>query len=168
VRLATELGMGITVWSPLASGLLSGRYRRDAAADGRLAAMQGNGNPAFQHLTERNWAIVDALEAVAREIDRPAAQVALNWVANRPGVASVIVGASRPEQLAANLQALDFELPKPLAERLAQASQPPATFPYYFFGDAMQGMMYGGATVGDKPDGWRAPVRVNGTGSGVK
>jgi len=167
-RLATELGMGITVWSPLASGLLSGRYRRDAAPDGRLGAMQGNGNPAFQHLTERNWAIVDALEAAAREIDRPAAQVALNWVANRPGVASVIVGASRPEQLKANLRALDFELPKPLAERLAQASQLPPTFPYYFFTDAMQGMMYGGATVGDKPEGWRVPVRVSGAGSGVQ
>ena len=168
VRLATELGMGITVWSPLASGLLSGRYRRDATPDGRLAAVQGNGNPAFQHLTERNWAIVEALEGVARELDRPAAQVALNWVANRPGVASVIVGASRPEQLRTNLQALDFELPPALAERLTQASEPPAIFPYYFFTNAMQAMMYGGATVGDKPDGYRAPVRVSGTGSGVE
>jgi aryl-alcohol dehydrogenase-like predicted oxidoreductase len=168
VRLATELGMGITVWSPLASGLLSGRYKRDGTPGGRLAKMKDNGNPAFQHLTERNWAIVDALEAVARDIDRPAAQVALNWVANRPGVASVIVGASRLEQLRTNLAALDFELPPALAERLTQASQPQPTFPYYFFTDAMQGMMYGGATVGDKPEGYRAPVRVRGAGSGVQ
>jgi aryl-alcohol dehydrogenase-like predicted oxidoreductase len=167
VRLATELGMGITAWSPLASGLLSGRYRRDAAPDGRLAAMKDNGNPAFQHLTERNWRIVDELEAVARELDRPLAQVALNWVANRPGVASVIVGASRPEQLASNLASLDFTLPAELAARLTRASESPAPFPYYFFTNAMQGMMYGGATVGDKPAGYRAPVLVSGSGSGV-
>ena len=166
-RLATELGMGITVWSPLASGLLSGRYRADTPADGRLAAMKDNGNPAFQHLNERNWAIVDALEQVAREVDRPAAQVALNWVANRPGVASVIVGASKPEQLAVNLGALDFVLPPELATRLDEASRPVTPFPYYFFTNAMQGMMYGGATVGDKPAGYRAPVRVSGSGSGV-
>ena len=77
---------------------------------------------------------------MANAVDRPMAQVALNWVANRPGVASVIVGAS----------------------------QPVTPFPYYFFTNAMQGMMYGGATVGDKPAGYRAPVRVRGTGSGVE
>jgi aryl-alcohol dehydrogenase-like predicted oxidoreductase len=166
-RLATELGMGITVWSPLASGLLAGRYRRDAASDGRLAAMQGNGNPAFQHLTERNFQIVDELEKVADAVGRPLAQVALNWVANRPGVASVIVGASRPEQLTTNLGALDFELPAELVQRLDDASRPATPFPYYFFTNAMQGMMYGGARVGDKPAGYRAPVLVEGTGSGV-
>jgi aryl-alcohol dehydrogenase-like predicted oxidoreductase len=159
--------MGITVWSPLASGLLAGRYRRDAAADGRLAAMQGNGNPAFQHLTERNFAIVDELANVADAVGRPMAQVALNWVANRPGVASVIVGASRPEQLVTNLGALDFDLPVELAHRLDEASKPATPFPYYFFTNAMQGMMYGGASVGDKPAGYRAPVRVEGAGSGV-
>lgn len=166
-RLATELGMGITVWSPLASGLLSGRYRRDAAPDGRLAAMKDNGNPAFQHLTGRNWAIVDTLKQAAREIDRPLAQVALNWVAHRPGVASVIVGASRPEQLETNLGALDFTLPADVTRRLDDASRPVTPFPYYFFTNAMQGMMYGGASVGDKPEGYRAPVRIEGSGAGV-
>ncbi|MBA2672566.1 aldo/keto reductase [Ramlibacter sp.] len=167
VRLALELGMGITVWSPLASGLLAGRYKRDAAPDGRMKAMLDNGNPAFQLLTERNWAIVDALNGVAHEIDRTPAQVALNWVANRPGVASVIVGASRPEQLAGNLRALEFTLPESLRERLDQASAAPAPFPYYFFTDAMQGMMYGGVNVGDKWPGYRQPVLVSGPGSGV-
>jgi len=167
VPLARELGMGITVWSPLASGMLSGRYRRDTPAEGRLAAMRDNGNPAFAHMTERNWAIVDVLDDVAREIERPMAQVALNWVANRPGIGSVIVGASRPEQLADNLRALDFELPAALAQRLDDASRAPTPFPYYFFTDAMQGMLYGGATVGDKRPGYSTPVLVSGAGSGV-
>jgi diketogulonate reductase-like aldo/keto reductase len=104
---------------------------------------------------------------VADAVGRPLAQVALNWVANRPGVASVIVGASRPEQLVTNLGALDFDLPAELAQRLDEASKPATPFPYYFFTNAMQGMMYGGASVGDKPAGYRAPVLVEGAGSGV-
>ncbi len=166
-RLATELGMGITVWSPLASGLLSGRYSRNTDVQGRLAMMKESGNPAFMHFNERNWAIVDVLDDVARELGRPMSQVALNWVANRPGVASVTIGASKPEQLAQNLGALDFDLPTELRRRLDETSQPATPFPYYFFDNAMQGMLYGGANVGDKPDNYRQPVRVTGSGAGV-
>lgn len=166
-RLATELGMGIVAWSPLASGLLSGKYKPNEKPEGRLALLQGSGNPAFQHLTERNWAIVAELEKVALEVGRPMNQVALNWAAHRPGIASLIVGASKPEQLASNLQALDFTLPAELSARLEAASAPALPFPYYFFTNAMQGMMYGGANVGDKPAGYRAPVLVSGAGSGV-
>lgn len=167
-RLATDLGMGIVAWSPLASGLLSGKYKSNTQAEGRLAAMKDNGNPAFQHLTERNWKIVAELEQVANEIDRPMNQVALNWAANRPGVASLIVGASKPEQLISNLKALDFSLPSELSARLDEVSKPEVPFPYYFFTNAMQGMMYGGATVGDKPASYNSQVLVSGTGSGVE
>lgn len=166
-RLAAELGMGIVAWSPLASGLLSGRYRPNDKPEGRLAIMQGKGNPAFEHLTARNWEIVAELEKVAREVGRPMNQVALSWAANRPGVASLIVGASKPEQLTSNLGALDFALPPELTARLDAVSAPAVPFPYYFFTNAMQGMMYGGVTVGDEPPGYRAPVRVSGSGSGV-
>jgi diketogulonate reductase-like aldo/keto reductase len=96
------------------------------------------------------------------------AQVALNWVANRPGVASVILGASKPEQLETNLGALDFALPAELKTRLDTVSQPETPFPYYFFTNAMQGMMYGGATVGDKPAGYQTSVLVSGAGAGVE
>jgi len=166
-RLATALGMGIVAWSPLASGLLSGKYKPNVKPEGRLAVMQGSGNPAFQHMSERNWAIVAELEKVAQEVGRPMNQVALNWIANRPAVASLIIGASKPEQLASNLQALDFTLPAELVQRLELASQPQQPFPYYFFTNAMQGMMYGGASVGDKPDGYQSPVRIRGSGAGV-
>ncbi|HET9960307.1 MAG TPA: aldo/keto reductase [Polyangiaceae bacterium] len=170
-RLATELGMGIVAWSPLASGLLSGKYRasdaKQAKTEGRLAQMQGSGNPAFQHLTDRNFEIVAELDRVASELGRPMNQVALNWITRRPGVASVILGASKPEQLESNLRALEFEIPAELSARLEEKSRPPTPFPYYFFTNAMQGMMYGGATVGDKPPGYRAPVLVSGSGSGV-
>jgi hypothetical protein len=89
-------------------------------------------------------------------------------VANRPGVASVITGASKPEQLENNMRALDFDIPAELKARLDAVSAPVTPFPYYFFTNAMQGMMYGGATVADKPLGYRTQVVVSGTGSGVE
>jgi len=167
-RMAVDLGMGITVWSPLASGLLSGKYKPNELPQGRLSAMKGSSNPAFAHLTERNWSIVAELQEVAKQLDRSMSQVALNWVANRPGVASVITGASKPEQLQNNLGALDFEIPAELRARLDAASAPVTPFPYYFFTNAMQGMMYGGATVADKPTGYRTQIVVSGVGAGVE
>lgn len=70
--------------------------------------------------------------------------------------------------MAVNLGALDFTLPAELAARLDAVSQPVTPFPYYFFTNAMQEMRHGGASVGDKPLGYRAPVRGSGTGSGVE
>ncbi|WP_049622918.1 aldo/keto reductase [Frateuria defendens] len=161
VPLATELGLGITAWSPLAMGLLSGKYRpsRDGGTgEGRLAVVSGR--PGFDRFTERNWRIVGALEAVAQELGRPMAQVALNWVATQPGVGSVIVGATKLAQLEDNLAALDFTLPEPLRVRLDEASRPEAPFPYYMFADAQQAMIHGGAQVGSKPAGYAPPVFV--------
>ena len=83
---ALEPGMGITPWSPLASGLLTGKYQSatgELRGDGRLHAVKEH--PAFRDLlTERNWKIAGELETVAGKIGRTLAQVALNW-ANRPG-----------------------------------------------------------------------------------
>ncbi|MEL6318061.1 MAG: aldo/keto reductase [Pseudomonadota bacterium] len=171
VDLGVRHGMGVMVWSPLASGLLSGKYRpsRESApeGEGRLATVAGSGNPAFEKFTERNWAIVAELEAVTEQLGRSMAQVAVNWVANRPGVASVLVGATKLRQLEDNLGALDFELPAELRERLDRASAAPKRFPYSFFGPELQGMLTGGAAVGDKPDGYRPEVRIAGAGAGV-
>ncbi|HZR35998.1 MAG TPA: aldo/keto reductase [Nevskia sp.] len=162
--LAQQLGMGIMVWSPLASGLLSGKYRPGQDGEGRLQTMKDSSNPGFQKINARNWKIVAELERVARESGRSMAQVALNWTANRPGVASVIVGATRLSQLEDNLGALDFRLAPGLAAQLDAAGAPEQQYPYYFFGAELQGMVHGGATVGDKPDGYRGTVRVGGAG----
>src|SRR5437016_5104293 len=89
-------------WNPNSPGLLSGKYRRgaDAAAmaDGRLKATAGRSNPIFDRFTGKNWSIVAELESVAKEVDRSLSQVAINWVAHRPGVASVILGATKLPQ----------------------------------------------------------------------
>jgi len=96
--MAKALGAGVMVWSPLASGLLSGKYKPSESGtegSGRLAQLADSGNPAFNKFTERNWRIVAELEKVASELNRSMAQVALNWVVNRPGVASVLIGATK-------------------------------------------------------------------------
>ena len=168
--MAQTLGTSIMVWSPLASGLLSGKYRPSESGtegSGRLAMLADSGNPAFNKFTERNWAIVTALEAVAKELDRSMAQVALNWVANRPAVASVIIGATKLHQLQDNLGALNFEIPAGLQQQLDEVSHPEARFPYTFFEPSLQGMINGGATVGDKPNSYRQPILIAGAGAGV-
>jgi aryl-alcohol dehydrogenase-like predicted oxidoreductase len=169
--LATRHGAGIMVWSPLASGLLSGKYRPSAGnlpqGEGRLITTAGSGNPAFEKFTDRNFRIVAELETVAGEIGRSMAQVAINWVANRPGVASVLIGATKLSQLEDNLGSLDFTLPDELVFRLDAASGEPARFPYSFFQPALQGMLTGGVSVGEMPAGYHPDRMVRGAGAGV-
>src|SRR6185295_11285837 len=153
VPAALALGVGICPWSPLASGMLSGKYRRDQALEGqgRLGEIQKSGNPGFLKLfTDRNWQIVDVLVSVAREMGRPPAQVALNWVARRPGVTSTILGATKPAQLDDNLAALSFELPEPLRKKLDEVTRPETVHPYHFFEPGMQMMMTGGTRVSSR------------------
>jgi aryl-alcohol dehydrogenase-like predicted oxidoreductase len=168
VPLGTRYGMGLMCWSPLAGGMLSGKYKpsqgKPAEGEGRLKTVEGSNNPSFPKWTERNWAIVEELEQVANQLGRSMAQVAVNWVANRPGVASVIVGATKLPQLEDNLTALDFSIPRELAERLDRVSRPEVRFPYTFFGPEIQGMVHGGKAVGDKPRGYWPHVGVQADG----
>ncbi|TQF16674.1 aldo/keto reductase [Myxococcus llanfairpwllgwyngyllgogerychwyrndrobwllllantysiliogogogochensis] len=162
---ALELGASITPWSPLASGLLSGKYTREglvAKGEGRLPAVQGRGNPGMEKLfTEKNWRIVDTLMEVARELDKPPAQVALAWVTRRPGVASTIIGATKLEQLEANLRALDVEIPEAQSAKLDAAGRPELVHPYIFFENAFftSGMFTGGTSVRAEPTWFRPAVR---------
>jgi aryl-alcohol dehydrogenase-like predicted oxidoreductase len=165
-------GLGTMVWSPLASGLLSGKYKpsqggASGTGAGRLETLKGSDNPGFQKFNERNWAIVAELERVAQAVGRSMAQVALNWVANRPGIASVIIGATKLTQLEDNLGALDFELPAELRMRLDAVSAPTPRNPHSFFIPSMQAMLTGGAAVGDKPAGYAPPVMLEAKPAGV-
>jgi len=167
VSLGTEHGMGITVWSPLANGLLSGKYRPSedgGSGAGRLEKLKPYLSGPFQRFTPRNWAIVAELEAVAKIAGRSMAEVAINWVANRPGVASVILGATGLDQLQQNMAALSFDIPAELKQRLDLASAPQRTFPYIFFGKEVQGSIHAGAVVGTKPQGYYPTVSDAGKG----
>ncbi len=147
---AQELGIAVCPWSPLAGGFLSGKYRRageTGKGEGRLETMKGSGHPVFERFTERNWRILDALHDVARRTGKTPSQVALNWVATRPGVTSTIIGATNPAQLDDNLAAIGFTIPDELRERLDDAGAPEPVHPYIFFADAMQARIRGGVAV---------------------
>src|SRR5277367_2565022 len=100
VPMAQELGLGITPWSPLKSGVLSGKYTRLSA--GRVKGDRS----AFteRSLNETTYTLVDALEIIAKSHDSTVARVALAWVRGRPGVTSTIIGARRLSQLEDNLK----------------------------------------------------------------
>jgi diketogulonate reductase-like aldo/keto reductase len=127
----------------------------------------GSDNPAFAKFTPRNFAIAAELEGVANEIGRSMAQVAVNWTAHRPGVASVIVGATKLSQLEDNIKALEFTVPAELVARLDGVSASEARFPYMFFGDAMQSMLHGRHPVSDKPEGYVLRTTSTGQEAGV-
>jgi len=108
-------GMGLLPYFPLGGGLLSGKYRRNAPLPpgARLTETQRS---ADRFLTERNWAIVEELEAFCSERDHAVLALAFSWLASRPAVASVIAGATTPEQIDANVRAAGWRLS---AEELA-------------------------------------------------
>ncbi|MDX8524910.1 aldo/keto reductase [Mesorhizobium sp. MSK_1335] len=163
VPFATRHGAGIMVWSPMASGLLSGKYRPTQAGNaGRLDGFRNTTHPSFQKFSERNWAIVAELEKVAAELGHSMAQTALNWVVTQPGVATVILGATKVAQLQDNLAALDFSIPVELRQRLDKVSRASAPYPYSYFGPEIQVRVAGGVVTGDKPSGYAPPVTIEG------
>lgn len=142
VPMAQELGLGITPWSPLKSGVLSGKYTRSSAngAKAGRAAFMGS------YLNEKTYTLVDELELIAKAHDSTAARVALAWVRTRPGVSSTIIGARRLSQLEDNLKSLELVL---TADELARLDA--LTKPVFGFPQNMQPMFpaihHGGTTV---------------------
>ena len=113
---AQAYGMGLLPYFPLASGLLSGKYKRGAGAPAgtRFASTPSLVN---RYATESNWALLERLEAFCTERGRTLLELAFSWLLARPPVASVIAGATKPEQLEANAKAADWTLtPEDLAE----------------------------------------------------
>jgi aryl-alcohol dehydrogenase-like predicted oxidoreductase len=154
---AQELGLGICPWSPLASGFLTGKYKRqgnDGRGDGRLEKTRDSQNPTLLRFNQKNWEILEILLEVSKQMGRPAAQVALNWVATQPGITSTILGASKLSQLEDNLRSIEFSIPAEFRQKLDQASAPESMHPYVFFEPFIQGMIHGA-----KVQGW-SPSRV--------
>ena len=112
-------GIGVIPWSPLAGGFLTGKYRRDADPDeGTRAAASESVRSYF---TPDNWAVLDAVRAVADEVDATPAQVALAWLLHREPVTAPIVGPRSDAQLHENLGALDVSLSPAQVEHIAAA-----------------------------------------------
>ena len=130
VPMISEEKMGLMVWSPLAGGLLSGKYRRGVQpAEGARHLTEWSEPPVPD--TEQLYDIVDALVEIGAAHGVSAAQVALAWVLTRPAISSVIIGARTEEQLADNLAAATLQLSADEVARLEQVSRPHLAYPYW-------------------------------------
>jgi aryl-alcohol dehydrogenase-like predicted oxidoreductase len=168
VSLGQAFGMGLMPWSPLAYGLLTGKYDRaaveasgpraggvpnQAEADGRSRPdsdkrLDGD-NPFGDTLfTDRNWAIVETLRQVAGEVGASPARVALAWVMGRPGVASTLMGVSRADQVTNNVAALGLDLAPQHSKALDAASGGDQKFLYGLFQPGLRNrVVFGGADI---------------------
>jgi len=128
-------GLGVIPWSPLRGGWLSGRYRRGMAAppaESRVeaASKMGWGESWENYNNETTWKILDVLLAVADEVNKPPAQVALRWLLQRPEVTAPIIGARTLDQLKDNLGAARWILDSKYLHQLNKVSDPGKPYPY--------------------------------------
>ena len=130
--LALDQGVGAVVWSPLGWGRLTGKIRRGqpAPAEGRMSnPRQRDAAPPVDE--ERLYRVIDALDAVAADTEQTVAQVALNWLLQRPSVSTVVIGARNEEQLRQNLGAVGWNLTTDQVARLDEASAVTLPYPYW-------------------------------------
>lgn len=127
--LAIDQKVSSIVWSPLAAGALSGKYRRGEAKPGDARLAQTSFGVA--QFEEPLFRIIDALDEVAKETGKSHSQIALNWTLNRPTVASVVIGARNEAQLKENLGALGWSLTESQAAKLDAASDVRPIYPYW-------------------------------------
>jgi aryl-alcohol dehydrogenase-like predicted oxidoreductase len=161
IPMARELGLGVTPWSPLKSGALTGKYKR---------ADKGNHKPdrgmflQGSLADDKTYDVAEAVEAVAKEIGSTAARVALAWVMAQPGVTSTIIGARTHTQLDENLSALEVKLSPQHLAKLAAVSEPSLPFPIPFLkrggsfaygGTNIQGVDYPALPMAPKSDSER-------------
>lgn len=130
--LALDQKVGAVVWSPLGWGRLTGKIRRGQPlpATSRLKNQMVN-DKGPQVPDDYLYDVVDALDAVAKEVGKSIPQVALNWLLQRPSVATVVIGARNEEQLRQNLGAVGWNLTKEQVAKLDAASVTPMTYPYW-------------------------------------
>ena len=128
--LGIDQGVGAVVWSPLGWGRLTGKIRRGQAlhANSRLHKPSDMGPPVAD---EHVYRVVDALDVVAEETGKTIAQIALNWLLQRPTVATVLIGARDEEQLRQNLGAVGWNLTPEQIARLDEASRVRPVYPYW-------------------------------------
>ena len=130
VPVAVDQGLGILVWSPLAGGLLSGKYRRDQPGPETSRLLSGWDEPPVRD-QDKLYDVVEVVVEVAKGRGVSPAQVALAWLLHRPAVTTVIIGARTSEQLADNLGAADLTLDEEELARLEEVSRPPLLYPYW-------------------------------------
>ncbi len=150
IPMAMDLGLGVTPWSPLRGGVLSGKFTRDSrppVSDTRVAIDS-------PYLNDKTYDLVDQLKTIAESHNATPAQVALNWVQTQPGITSTIIGAKRLSQLEDNLGALEFTLTTEQRHSLETLSSFDKHFPHNFL-DRIAPAIQNGATINAlKADRW--------------
>jgi aryl-alcohol dehydrogenase-like predicted oxidoreductase len=142
IPMADTLGLGVTAWSPLAGGLLSGKYASGKSAGGRY---DNEAMRQFVSVDDRSDRSVAALVAAAKELGRSPAQIALAWLRHRSRPVIPIIGARKLEQLKDNLAAMELKLPLEIARRLDEVSRVDLGFPHEFYRKEMvRNFVFGG------------------------
>jgi len=127
IPLCLDQGLGILVFSPLGGGFLTGKYRRGQS---RPAGTRLSEADSLTGDEEKGFTIVEELEQIARKHNTTVAQAALNYILAKPGVSSVIIGVRTPEQLADNLNTVNWELTAEEVVKLDALSQPRPIYPH--------------------------------------
>ncbi|WP_348673807.1 aldo/keto reductase [uncultured Abyssibacter sp.] len=146
--MAREMGLGVLPWSPLAGGVLSGKYSAaDLETSGQGMDSRKAINLATGRLTPRALEIAGVVDAIAAETGRSSAQIALAWTLLNPSVTAPIIGARTLAQMQDNLAALDVELDDDQRGRLDTVSRIESCFPYDMLGPAAAARMFGGIKI---------------------
>jgi aryl-alcohol dehydrogenase-like predicted oxidoreductase len=148
--MARAMGMGVTPWSPLKGGILTGKYTRDSIPP----ADERRYHEDSRYLSEKTFAIVDELTAIGAELNATPAQIALAWVQAQPGVESTIIGARTMKQLEVNLGALDILLTESHLDRLDEVSKREPIFPHGFLPNVARIFAGGAAINGEHHEAW--------------
>ena len=131
IPLALDQGLGVLIWSPLAGGLLSGKFRRNAEQPENSRHLSEEWNEPPVRNEDRLYDTIEVLVDIAKVHGVSAAQVALAWLLSRPGVTSVIVGARTDDQLADNLASADLVLSSEERAALGEVSTPDLIYPHW-------------------------------------
>jgi aryl-alcohol dehydrogenase-like predicted oxidoreductase len=124
-----ELGVSQIVWSPMAQGVLTGKYLPgQPAPDGSRGADERLGGMMGKYLSDEVLTRVQLLTPLAQELGLTMAQFALAWVLQNENVASAIVGATRPDQITSNIEAVGVEIPKDVMNQVSEILSPVAVF----------------------------------------
>lgn len=129
VPISQDQGLGVLVWSPLAGGLLSGKYRRDGGPETGRHVGGFREPPVYDW--DKLYDVIDTIVAIAEEREVSGAQVALSWLLGRPGVTSAIIGGRNEHQFRDNIAAARLVLSAEERARLDAVSRPPLLYPYW-------------------------------------
>lgn len=137
IPLSLDQKLGILVWSPLAGGFLTGKYRRGQARPEGARRSDPN-NQFLQFDEEKGFDIVDELDKIAKNHNATISQTALNYLLQKPAITSVILGTKKPDQLKDNLKTVEWKLTEEEMNRLDEISKPQLGYPYWMLERTVQ------------------------------